>query len=48
MSFDDCANKFRDCAKQLDNEQNNRVIELIGKLEKLEDVKEIIGLLTEK
>ena len=48
MSFNDCANKFSDCANLLDAENTNRVIELIGKLEEVEDVGEIIGLLTEK
>jgi 2-methylcitrate dehydratase PrpD len=48
MSFDDCAVKFRDCAKLLEEEKTNRVIELIGKLDEVEDVGEIIGLLTDK
>ncbi|MGD0914850.1 MAG: MmgE/PrpD family protein [Thermodesulfobacteriota bacterium] len=42
MSFDDCARKFRDCAKQLRDEQADRVIELIGRLERLNDIREII------
>ena len=48
MSFNDCAKKFRDCAKMLDDEKSNRVIELIRKLEQVEDVGEIIGLLTKE
>ena len=48
MSFDDCAKKFRDCAKKLDDEKSNSVIELIRKLEQVEDVGEIIGLLTKE
>lgn len=42
MSFDDCAGKFRDCAKQLKNEQIEKTIELTGQLEKLSDIGEII------
>ncbi len=47
MTFADCAGKFKDCAKRMDKEKNDRVIELIGKLEEVEDVAEIIGLLTD-
>ena len=45
MSFEDCAKKFRDCAQSLGNEKIDRCIELIGDLEKVEDIREIIGLL---
>jgi 2-methylcitrate dehydratase PrpD len=46
MSFDDCARKFRDCAKSLGAERIERTIQLIGRLERLEDIREIISLLT--
>ncbi len=46
MSFDDCANKFRDCAKSLDSGRVEKIIELVGQLEQLEDIREIIRLLT--
>ncbi len=46
MSFDDCARKFRDCARKLDPAKAENVIELIGRLERLEDALEIIRLLT--
>jgi 2-methylcitrate dehydratase PrpD len=46
MSFEDCARKFTDCAKSLDSNKIERIIELVGQLEKLDDVQEIIGLLT--
>jgi 2-methylcitrate dehydratase PrpD len=46
MSFEDCARKFTDCAKSLDANKIDRIIELVGQLEKLDDVQEIIGLLT--
>jgi len=42
MSFDDCARKFMDCAQELGDEQIDRVVELIGQLEKLNDIGEII------
>ncbi|MBN2321798.1 MAG: MmgE/PrpD family protein [Acidobacteria bacterium] len=45
MSFDDCANKFRDCARILDSEHVERIIELVDRLEKLDDIREIIKLL---
>jgi 2-methylcitrate dehydratase PrpD len=45
MSFGDCARKFSDCAENLDHERTERIIELIGQLERLEDVREIIRLL---
>jgi 2-methylcitrate dehydratase PrpD len=46
MSFNDCAKKFRDCAKELDEEKCSKVIELIGKLEQLEDIRDISSLLS--
>ncbi len=46
MSFDDCARKFTDCAKNIGVRKIERIIELVGQLEKLEDVREIIRLLT--
>jgi hypothetical protein len=45
MSFDDCARKFRDCAQDLKDDRKDKVIELVGKLEKSKDVTEIIRLL---
>ena len=46
MSFDDCVRKFRDCAKQLRDEQIDRLIELIGRLEQINDIREVIQLLS--
>jgi 2-methylcitrate dehydratase PrpD len=46
MSFEDCARKFADCAKSLDAQKIQRIIERVGQLEKLDDIKEIIRLLT--
>ena len=46
MSYEDCANKFRDCAKSLDSGKVERIIEWVGRLEKLNDIREIIRLLT--
>jgi 2-methylcitrate dehydratase PrpD len=49
MSFDDCAKKFRECAKTsikpLKEDQINRVIGMVDKLDKLDDVSEVIRLL---
>jgi 2-methylcitrate dehydratase PrpD len=45
MSFDDGARKFRDCAKELRSEQTDRVIELIGQLEQVANIKELVALL---
>jgi 2-methylcitrate dehydratase PrpD len=42
MSFDDCARKFRDCAGQLKDEQIDQVIDRVGRLEQLKDIREII------
>ena len=46
MSFEDCARKFRDCAKSLDAGRIERIIQLVGQLERLDDIREIIRLLT--
>jgi len=50
MSFDDCVKKFKDCAsysmKKLPEGRADRVIQLIGKLEKVGDVSEMMKLLT--
>ena len=50
MSFDDCARKFRDCfsysASKLSHQQVGKVIDLVGQLEELEDVGEIMKLLS--
>lgn len=42
MSFDDCARKFRDCAKSLDAGCVERVVQLVRGLDQLDDVREII------
>lgn len=46
MSFEDCARKFRDCAQSLDAGRIDRIIQMIGQLERLEDIRELIRLLT--
>lgn len=46
MSFDDCAKKFEDCANQVGMKQIDQVIELINRLEYLNDIRRIIQLLT--
>jgi 2-methylcitrate dehydratase PrpD len=46
MSFDDCARKFSDCAKSLGAERIEKTIQLVGQLERLEDIRELIRLLT--
>jgi 2-methylcitrate dehydratase PrpD len=46
MSYEDCANKFRDCAKNLGSGRVEGIIELVDRLEKLDDIREIIKLLT--
>jgi 2-methylcitrate dehydratase PrpD len=49
MAFDDCARKFRSCAAlpdvRLPDGQVERVIEFIGRLERVDDVGEIMKLL---
>jgi 2-methylcitrate dehydratase PrpD len=50
MSFDDCARKFRSCATlpavRLPDGQVEKAIELIGQLERVDDVGEVMRLLT--
>ncbi len=46
MSFEDCAAKFRDCAKGLDSDRVEKIIELVGQLERLDNIQELIRLLT--
>jgi hypothetical protein len=50
MSFDDCAKKFRDCSsysvRKLPKKRIERAIELIGQLEQISDVEEIMKLLS--
>ncbi len=46
MSFEDCARKFRDCAKNLDASRSDEVIQRVGELERVNDIQEIIRLLT--
>jgi len=46
MSFEDCARKFSDCAKTLGTERIDKIIDLVGRLEQLEDIREIIRLVT--
>jgi 2-methylcitrate dehydratase PrpD len=46
MSFDDCARKFTDCAKSLDAGRIQKIIQLVGQLERLDDIREIIRLIT--
>jgi 2-methylcitrate dehydratase PrpD len=46
MSFEDCARKFADCAKYLDSKKTERIIELVGQLDRLDDIRDIIRLLT--
>jgi len=49
MTFEDCKVKFRECAEQsakpLKNDTIERIVELIGQLEKSEDATEIVRLL---
>jgi 2-methylcitrate dehydratase PrpD len=45
MSFDDCAKKFRDCTKNLNDKKNGKVIELVNDLEKVTDIKKLTSLL---
>lgn len=42
MSFDDCAAKFRGCAKGLSEDRSERAVEMIRDLENAEDISEII------
>jgi len=45
LSFDDCARKFRDCAGALKDDQLDGIIDLVSRLERVEDISAIIGLL---
>ena len=49
MTFDDCAAKFRECApcsiKPLPVDTVDKVIEMVARLEKLDDATEIIKML---
>jgi 2-methylcitrate dehydratase PrpD len=47
MSFEDCARKFTDCAKSLGTGRVERVIQMVGDLERLESTQELIHLLTQ-
>jgi 2-methylcitrate dehydratase PrpD len=42
MSFDDCARKFRDCARRIGSARSDRVIDLVSRLERLDDIGEIV------
>jgi 2-methylcitrate dehydratase PrpD len=46
MSYEDCARKFADCAKALGPGRTERVVQMIGELERQENIQEIIHLLT--
>jgi len=46
MSFEDCARKFTDCAINLEGGRIERIVQLVGRLEQLENIQEIIRLLT--
>jgi 2-methylcitrate dehydratase PrpD len=50
LSFEQCAKKFRDCAsyaaRKLPDKNIETVIEMIGRLEKLDDVRKMIALLS--
>jgi 2-methylcitrate dehydratase PrpD len=46
MSFEDCARKFADCAKSLGSGRIERIVQMVGQLERLENIQEIIRLLT--
>ena len=52
LSFDDCAIKFMDCAsyaiKPISENRLERVVELIRRLDKLDDVTEIIRVISKK
>ena len=48
MSFDDCAEKFMDCAKRIDKEKREKIIDFVDGLEELENIVELIELLAER
>jgi hypothetical protein len=45
MSYEDCARKFRDCARELDSDRIEKMIEMIAQLERQPDIAELAGLL---
>jgi 2-methylcitrate dehydratase PrpD len=45
LSFDDCARKFKDCAKDVRGDQLDSVIERVAQLEKVTDIGTIVSLL---
>jgi 2-methylcitrate dehydratase PrpD len=45
MSFEDCARKFEDCAKHLNSKKVDRIIQMIGQLDRVEDIGDIIQLM---
>jgi 2-methylcitrate dehydratase PrpD len=46
MTFEDCSRKFRDCAKQLGDEKKDKVMEMVGQLDKLSHIGELFPLLS--
>jgi hypothetical protein len=50
MSFDDCAEKFWSCApfaaRELDRRKLEQAVETVRHLEQLEDISELVQLLT--
>ncbi len=45
MSFEDCARKFVDCAKGFDQDRLRKIVKMVMRLERAEDVREVICLL---
>lgn len=45
MSFDDCTEKFRDCARILPKDNLDKIIEMVSNLEKSSDIGDLIQLL---
>jgi len=50
MTFDDCVKKFFDCAahaaRQIPKDHLDRVVEMVGRLERVDDATEVIGLVS--
>jgi hypothetical protein len=46
MTLEDCSRKFRDCAKRLDDEKIDRVIEMVGRLDELSNIDGLFPLLS--
>jgi 2-methylcitrate dehydratase PrpD len=50
VSFDDCVRKFFDCAahaaRQIPKDHLDRVVEMVGRLERVDDATEVIGLVS--